>query len=358
MSSFRTTSWLSLALLLTLGANPCANAEELPSPYRVALEYILFNYDGTPGSDVAQRNREVAQQTALEVHDRLLRGDLVFDQACRAYSNDPTTRRRGGYWGIFTRDDFTREYAGLSEALFKLKVDEISQVVETALGYHIFRRVPVREWSGAHILIQFKGCERAPSTLTRSQKEAAEVLQSLLKRMDAGEVFADLAKAHSEAPDAKDGGSLGIFGPHEILPPLEAAVRDLKIDATSKIVQSRLGLHLVRRTAVEHRRAAHILIRFRGAAFGEQAQRSREEAKASADTIVMQLRRRPQDFAELLAQHSEDGNKNRGGDLGLIRRGEVEPAFEKALFALKVGEISGVVETSFGFHVIRCLPTE
>lgn len=60
------------------------------------------------------------------------------------------------------------------------------------------------------------------------------------------------------------------------------------------------------------------------------------------------------DFAKLAAQYSDDpGSKGQGGDLGWFGRGEMVPAFEEAVFSLKKGQISGVVETQFGFHLVQ-----
>ena len=59
------------------------------------------------------------------------------------------------------------------------------------------------------------------------------------------------------------------------------------------------------------------------------------------------------DFEALAKKRSEDSSAERGGDLGSVGRGLFAPAYETAAFALKPGELSAVIETDFGFHVIQ-----
>jgi peptidyl-prolyl cis-trans isomerase SurA len=85
---------------------------------------------------------------------------------------------------------------------------------------------------------------------------------------------------------------------------------------------------------------------------GENAQRA---AKARIDSLLS-LARSGEDFAELAKQFSEDpGSASRGGELGLIERGDFVKEFEEAAFALKPNEISDVVKTQFGFHIIQLI---
>ncbi len=60
-------------------------------------------------------------------------------------------------------------------------------------------------------------------------------------------------------------------------------------------------------------------------------------------------------FAKLAEQYSIDGSRRRGGDLGEFSRGVMVKPFEEAAFSLKVGEVSGLVKTQFGYHLIKRL---
>ncbi|MCI0749655.1 MAG: SurA N-terminal domain-containing protein [Nevskiales bacterium] len=96
----------------------------------------------------------------------------------------------------------------------------------------------------------------------------------------------------------------------------------------------------------EERRARHILI-------GSAADADRAAARKRLDVLAKALEEGA-DFAALAAAHSEDpGSKNKGGDLGWIRRGQMLEPFEQALFALDRNGVSKPVETEFGWHLIR-----
>jgi peptidyl-prolyl cis-trans isomerase C len=95
-------------------------------------------------------------------------------------------------------------------------------------------------------------------------------------------------------------------------------------------------------------RASHILIRNESNATDTQ----KKEARAKAEEVLKEVKA-GSDFAALAKQHSQDGSAPQGGDLNFFGRGQMVPPFEQAAFALKPGETSEVVETQFGFHIIK-----
>lgn len=98
-------------------------------------------------------------------------------------------------------------------------------------------------------------------------------------------------------------------------------------------------------------RASHILLTFKGAS-QSATRRTRLEAEATINVLLGELAAGA-DFAELARRHSDCPSSEDGGDLGYFGRGAMVEEFEDAAFALAQGEVSGVVETSFGFHLIQ-----
>ena len=100
----------------------------------------------------------------------------------------------------------------------------------------------------------------------------------------------------------------------------------------------------------EQRQAAHILI----AAAAQASDAEKQAAKAKAEQILQQIRQSPGKFAELAKQNSQDpGSAVNGGDLGLFGRGMMVKPFEAAVFKLKPGEVSDLVQTDYGYHIIK-----
>lgn len=138
-----------------------------------------------------------------------------------------------------------------------------------------------------------------------------------------------------------------------------ADVEYLVLDANS--LQSSISLpeqdvkayyeqNLQRLAGQEQRRASHILIN----AAKEAPAAEREKAKAQAQALLEQVRKAPKSFAEVARKNSQDpGSAAKGGDLDFFARGAMVKPFEDTVFGMKEGQISDLVETEFGFHIIQ-----
>lgn len=136
---------------------------------------------------------------------------------------------------------------------------------------------------------------------------------------------------------------------------IEYIVLDLEavkktITLSEQDLRSYYEQNVARLSGTEERRASHILI----AAPKGAGDAARAQAEARAGELLAQLRKTPQSFAEMARKHSQDtGSASRGGDLDFFSRGAMVKPFEDAVFSMKKGDISEVVASDFGFHIIQ-----
>ena len=207
------------------------------------------------------------------------------------------------------------------------------------------------EYEVAHILL------RAPESASPEQlQKLRQRGEEALKRAREGTSFAELAASYSDAPDALQGGNIG-WRPQDRLPQLytEAVVR-MQPGDVSDLLRSSAGFHILKligkrggsgAVSVQQTHARHILIRVNEVV-------SEAEARQKMERLRERLAN-GEDFAELARLYSQDGSAGKGGDLGWVSAGDTVPEFERAMNALKDNEISPVVKTSFGMHLIQVL---
>lgn len=108
--------------------------------------------------------------------------------------------------------------------------------------------------------------------------------------------------------------------------------------------------NIQRYSTPEERRASHILIKAEASASADE----KKAARAKAEQLLAQLQKDPKQFAELARKNSDDpGSGGNGGDLDFFGRGDMVKPFEDAAYGLKPGQLSGIVESEFGFHIIQ-----
>lgn len=203
---------------------------------------------------------------------------------------------------------------------------------------------------------------RVPEGATPAQvEEARKQADDIAARARAGEDFAKLAASYSASPEALQGGDLG-WRNAERLPGLFLdAVKNLKNGEIGAPVRSPNGFHVLKLSGkrdavqaklaggpVQQTRARHILLRVSDLTPEPEVRRRLEEFKGRIDS-------KQADFSSLARLHSLDPSGTRGGDLGWLYPGDTVPDFERAMNALKPGEVSAPVQSPFGWHLIQVL---
>jgi peptidyl-prolyl cis-trans isomerase SurA len=208
------------------------------------------------------------------------------------------------------------------------------------------------EYNLAHILVRLPeqaSPERIEQARARAEQARAEAL--------AGSDFGKLAASYSDGPDALQGGLIG-WRAEDRLPELFAtAVKSMRAGEVSAVLRSPGGFHVLklldRRGAeegavVEQTHVRHILIRTSEVVSETDARRRLAELRERIVTGGAS-------FAEQARLHSQDASASRGGELGWVLPGDTVPDFERAMVALKPGEISQPVKTPFGWHLLEVL---
>jgi peptidyl-prolyl cis-trans isomerase SurA len=213
------------------------------------------------------------------------------------------------------------------------------------------------EVRASHILINL------PQTASPEDSVKAYLkADTIIKRLKKGEDFDLVAREMSDDQSVKsNNGDLYYFTAGMTVPEFEDAIYDLKIgEYTKKPVRTMFGLHVVKLTDKKKRfesiRAAHILVQDIKDSTGKVI-----DSVTSYNKIKDILARiqKGEDFSQLATELSEDpGSKPRGGDLGFFDRRRMVQSFDSTAFSLKVGEVSGLVRTPFGWHIIKLLETK
>ncbi|MGK6307652.1 peptidylprolyl isomerase [Variovorax sp. DT-64] len=129
---------------------------------------------------------------------------------------------------------------------------------------------------------------------------------------------------------------------------LEAAKKNITVNEAD--VRTYYEQNRERLGTKEERRASHILISVPSGAPAAEREKAREKAQG----LLAEVKKAPGSFAEIARKNSQDpGSAEKGGDLDFVTRGAMVKPFEDAMFALKKGEISDLVETEFGYHIIQ-----
>lgn len=251
--------------------------------------------------------------------------------------------------GYDTAKVYTDELKGYRAELAKPYLTDITfndAMVQTA--YH--RTLYERQVSHLLILVQ---PDASPADTLAAWNKIANLKQQIVGGAD----FNEMAAKHSEDPSAVENkGQLGYFSAFQMVYPFEERAYRTPVGQVSEIVRTRFGYHLIKvhdeRPARGEIKVAHIM-----KMFPRQASEATIAAlKLQADSI-WQKAVSGADFAELAKKHSDDKQSAaEGGAMNWFSSGNMVPEFAEAAFALKNdGEISPVIRTPYGWHIIKRL---
>ncbi len=189
---------------------------------------------------------------------------------------------------------------------------------------------------------------------------AGKLAQSILDSIKNGAKFEDMVLKYSQDQFSKPKlGDIFYFTGGQL--PFEfedAAYKTQKGQIYPEVVKTRFGFHIIkvtdRKPRVPKIRASHILISY----MNPEGEVDSAAAVLTMDSVLTELKS-GKDFAEVAKKYSDDsGTKDKGGDLGFFERRMMVQEFDEAAFNLEVGEVSNVVKTNFGLHVIKVTEKE
>lgn len=273
---------------------------------------------------------EEAKNDSMENYKNFLDLYVTFrmklrDAQVRAYDRD---------------EDLIKEFDTYRKQVGSAYLIEKEIVEPNLLLYYEDQKSEVRV---SHILIRLQG------NFDQTKKRAMEVIE----KINNGGDFAQLALEYSDDQNTKNiGGDIYWLIAGQIVPQFEKAIFDTEVgEIYPEPVRTNFGYHIIKVTARQERRyqlrARHIM-----AAHGTTPEDT-AAAIAKIGEVIIKLNA-GEDFGELAKQYSDDKNSGaRGGDLGFVTRRMMVQPFDEALFNLKIGERSDIVNTRFGFHVIE-----
>lgn len=263
------------------------------------------------------------------------------------YLNYRMKLRDGKVRGYENDEDMQKEYIDYKTNIGKTLFLE-RELYEPNLK-QLYERRKV-EFRASHIFF------REDSNWTK--EKIITLAKKLIDSLNKGADFAKLAREYSKDEyTAPRGGDVYYFTAGRInSPAIEDAIYSLDVNQIyPEPVYSGFGWHILKLTEKHPRRPAircsHILIRTEDSTGVQDTAKAYKKIKEIEDEL-----KKGADFGELALKYSEDpGSKNQRGELGFFERGRMVPEFDEAAFKLKVGEVSPIVKTQFGYHLIKLI---
>lgn len=348
--------------------NDVITANELDRRMAEAREQLGAQKIQPPPEDVLRRQvleRLVIEQIQLQLANQtgIRVTDQDVDQAIRTIAGRNNMSvdalydvvRRQGLNRPEYRDQIRNQIAiqQLVEREVNNQVTVSESEVNNLLENNRLRAGRDAEYNVSHIFIPVPEAA-SPDQIQKAKQRAEDVVRQLR----AGEDFARAAVTYSQGPEALKGGALGWRGVGQLPELFVATIEKLKPGDVSDVLRGPNGFHILKLNdrrggtiadePVQETHVRHILLR-----------PSEIQSINDARTTLTQLRERimnGEDFATLARTYSEDAvSAANGGDLGWVRPKQLVPPFERAMDALKPGDVSEPVETPFGLHLIQVL---
>ncbi len=217
----------------------------------VQLAQIFLALPGEPSPELLTRVRNKVRN----IHKQLVDGK-DFAQLVAIYSESPD-RQQQGVMGWFTKGSITQRF----DPALELPVNGITEPVRSPSGFHILKVLNERwlepeatgesydEAHARHILLQIP-TTADEETRAKIRRRAEDIANEMADASD--EAFATRAKEASQGPSASRGGDLGWFRKGAMVPEFEKAVFSMQAGATSGVVKTKFGLHIIRLIAKRH----------------------------------------------------------------------------------------------------------
>jgi parvulin-like peptidyl-prolyl isomerase len=335
----RSIVWLSHIAVMHRGSQPA----------RSGLRAGAWSPDTLP-----DRSREEAYEIARGLLTRLRANPAAFADLARAHSDDVVTSARGGSLGGVHAERLPWSFL---DALAALRPGQVSEVVETPMGFHILLMrspPPAEEVSGARIVVRYQSTAgEAPSG--RSRGEALQLAASLAAQARAGADFSDLVRRHSDGADNVRDGVMGVWStrsPGLENPTLIDALAGMDLGEVSDPIDSAAGFQIVKRVAVLPMaefgmRAIKVPVYSVVYATGQSqgGEPAPDRAHRDAERIARALRRSPDAFATFAAQYCCRAAER-------WAEGHGDPTITSALEKLGVGEFTASPVRVGGSYVV------
>lgn len=314
--------------------------------------HILISYQGARNAKPEiTRTKEEAMELAKEILAQVQAAPDTFAQVAQEKSEGPSAPR-GGSLGVWKKGQMVPEF---DQAVGVLEEGGISEApVETAFGYHIIKREPIKSekyFGGRAFVIPYKGAAQVPPTITREKAEAEQLAAEIGEKLNKDN-FEEIAAQYAElGPSPMPLPSFSENDP-QMPPQFLESLKNIKYGEVAGPIELPIGFAFLQRQKVEKFAGSHILIAYKGAQ-NSRAERTKDEALAMAKDILTQLEQDPSAFPEIAQEKSEGPSAPRGGSLGSWFRGAMVPEFDNAISKLEPGEFTKEpVESPFGYHII------